>query len=144
MYAQSRLRNAATRLQKAQAKFEHNAQVARKEIAVLLDHELRLRSSMNLSNEAEKEKLLSVARLKAEKLMADDRASDLMEILERYCDVLIEGHLPERYSIPSIPESTLISNRSTQLDGDCLEAVSGIIAASSRIDSSGKENASVR
>jgi hypothetical protein len=130
-------RTAATRLQKAQSKFEHLAQVSRKEIASLLNRELRLRASKSQHDEIEGEKTLSVARLKAEKLMADDGASDLMEILERYCDVLLDGHLTERCEQPNFERRSLTPNRSTQLDATCLEAISGIVAASPRIDSSG-------
>jgi hypothetical protein len=69
--------------------------------------------------------------------MADDEASDLMETLERYCDILLEGHLTERCEQPNPEGLSLTPNRSAQLDATCLEAISGIIFASPGIDSSG-------
>jgi len=91
-----RRRTVASRLQRAQSKFEHLAQASRKDIASLVSRELQLRSSDALQDEAEAEKLLGSARLKTEKLIVDDEACDLMGILERYCDVLLEGRLTER------------------------------------------------
>jgi hypothetical protein len=128
----AQLWSAATRLQRAQSKFDHQSQPIRKEIATLLSKELALRTSLEhdepkdiphhptpqsnpnsnpnfnaqdgqrsaartqrMQTETEQEKVLSVARLKAEKLMQDDGASDLMSILERYCDILLEGRLTD-------------------------------------------------
>ncbi|PVF97855.1 hypothetical protein CPB86DRAFT_399961 [Serendipita vermifera] len=118
---QTQLWAAATRLQRSQSKLEHLAQTSRKEIATLLAQELRLRASDVPTEALEAERLLGVARLKGEKLLVDDEAGDLMSLLERYCDILLEAKLPES---------------SFQLDQDCLEAVSGIVATSSRTDSS--------
>jgi hypothetical protein len=89
-------RAAASRLQRSQSKLEHLAQASRKEISTLLGQELRLRASDVPTEALEAERLLGVARLKAEKLLVDDEAGDLMSLLERYCDVLLEAKLPER------------------------------------------------
>jgi len=126
-------------LQRAQSKFEHLAQASRKDIASVIARELQLRSSDASQNEPEAEKLLSSARLKAEKLIVDDEACDLMGILERYCDVLLEGQLTERYVHASMLSSKECDDfeSAAQLDPDCLEAVSGILATSSRVDSPG-------
>lgn len=158
------LLSAASRLQRAQAKFDGLSEKGRKDVAASLRLELSIRSKLiqygppppqshphSRSNESQRtsygasvfggvydgythdadpvlaklqvdaEKALSVARLKAEKLLVDDESSDLMSLLERCCDVLIEGR--------SLPDST------DRLDEEQLEAICGILATSSRIDS---------
>jgi hypothetical protein len=62
----------------------------------VLTRELQLRSSDTSQDELEAERMLGGVRLKAEKLIVDDEACDLMGMLERYCDVLLEGQLTER------------------------------------------------
>ncbi|KAG8790517.1 hypothetical protein FRC16_000837, partial [Serendipita sp. 398] len=69
--------------------------------------------------EKDAENALNTARLKTEKLLADDEAMDLMSILERYCDILMESRM----------------ERIDKLSGDSVEAIVGILATSSRIDS---------
>ena len=85
---QAQLRLTAQRLGQLQDKKDASAQIARREIAGLL-----------------KERNVPQARLKAQKLMQEDAASDVLEILEMHCGVILEhfGDLERRFALPSLP-----------------------------------------
>ncbi|KAG8821775.1 Nitrogen permease regulator 2, partial [Serendipita sp. 399] len=113
---------AASRLQRAQSKFESLAENARRDIASRLRTELSLRSRAEAMGgdpidarvgdaredalEREAENALSAVRLKAEKLLADDEAMDLMNILERYCDILMESRMERTTGLTELLSAT--------------------------------------
>ena len=92
---QAQLRLTAQRLGQLQDKKEASAQIARREIAVLL-----------------KQRDVPQARQKAQKLMQEDAASSALEMLEVHCGVILEhfGDLERRFvSASLLPYQLIIS-----------------------------------
>lgn len=86
------IRAAAVRLQRAQSKLEAISRTAHREISTLLHQESRSRLIQPDAAQA----TLATVRQKAEKLLAEDIAGEIMAILEHYCDILLETKLPKK------------------------------------------------
>lgn len=97
-------RSCATRLQHAQSKFESDAQVSKRDISTLLRQHTQHRAQASLHRSTndltnarikadEADRTLEIARQKAEKIMSDDRKAQIMNLLERSCDVLAEARV---------------------------------------------------